>query len=273
MESKSRDSKMDMKSLKTYNKLKYELPSNLNVVERRQNKVSFADQNSYSSASGNEVVIRLTASTDYVYGPNSYLVFDLTGVSTTDSIGFRKDTAMSLFSHMLFEDRSGAELARNDNLNTYCAQVGPWHHGSAYKGTGCALAGQLESGERLTQTAGSAIVTDPPTFLDNGIIADYDIKASIMTVAVPLRTFCGVFDRETLIPSMLISGALMRLRMESVSKALVAIAGTTDTTATSYNIANPRIILDSMSLAPDVQKNIIEQRQASGGLEFTYATA
>ena len=67
----------DMSKLLTVNKLKYQLPSNLNIVERRQNKVSFADQNTYLSQAGSEVVIRFTASTDYVYGPNSFLTFNV----------------------------------------------------------------------------------------------------------------------------------------------------------------------------------------------------
>lgn len=102
--------KMDMSQIQAVNKVKYALPSNLNIVERRTNKVNFADQNAYSSTSGNEVVIRLQASTDYVYGKNCYLAMDVECAAAGSNIGFEKNTAMSLFDRVLYEDRSGAEL-------------------------------------------------------------------------------------------------------------------------------------------------------------------
>ena len=43
MDSKPDSGKMNMGSLMTINKLKYALPSNMNVSERRTNKISFAD--------------------------------------------------------------------------------------------------------------------------------------------------------------------------------------------------------------------------------------
>jgi hypothetical protein len=114
MEEKS-SGKYDMSQIKAINKVKYALPSNLNIVDRRTNKVNFADQNDYSSQSGNELVVRLQASTDYVYGPNCYLVMDVqcTAASGTDPIGFVNNTAMALFDRVLYEDRSGAELKFN----------------------------------------------------------------------------------------------------------------------------------------------------------------
>ena len=269
MEENTQDRKVTMKNVLAINKLKYALPSKLSVVDRRQNKTSYADSTTYDSSSGNEMVIRLTASTDYVYGPNSYLTFDVSGVATTDPIGFDSHTAMALFSRVLFEDRSGVELERNDKLNSYCAQVVPWHHGRAYKETVKAMAGQFEAGEQLHS---GGIPTDPQTWKKNGQVADYDIKASPLTVCIPLRHFLGIFDRETLIPSMLVSGALLRLQLETPSVALQLLAGGTDTVATSYKISNPRIVLDSMSLSPVVQKNLLEQSQAGGGLDFSYET-
>lgn len=264
MEEKKASENMDMKSLLMYNKLKYTLPSNLNVVERRQNKVSFADQNAYSSQAGNELVIRLTASTDYVYGPNCYLVFEVQSTTSAAGLtGFNKNTAMSLFSRLLFEDRSGAELERNDKLNSYVAQVCPWYWGQEYVSVGPAMAGQFESANSADPTA------TPPTFQSNGSGANYDTKADALTVCIPLRYFMGVFNNERLIPSMLISGALVRLQLETPQVALEGLDASVSV-AQSYTISNPRIILDSLSLSPVIQKNLIEQSQASGGLDYTY---
>jgi hypothetical protein len=266
-------SKMDMKSLQAVNKLQYALPSNLNIVERRQNKVSFADQNSYAYGSGSEVVVRLTSSTDFVYGPNSYLTFDVLGGADAGKIGFVKNTAMSLFERVLYEDKSGSELTRNDKLNSYCAQVKPWHHSALAKETLCAMAGQWEAGVRVVDPATGIPTTGTAgVWNKNGPIADYDIKAGKMTVCIPLSYFIGVFARETLVPSMLVSGSLIRLQMAKPEVALEDLAvGAAANWA--YTITNPRVVLDSMSLAPVVQKNLMEQSQASGGLDFTYETA
>lgn len=273
IKSESSGNKMNMSQLNAVNKVKYALPTNLNVVERRQNKVNFADQNSYTSTSGSEVVVRLQASTDYVYGKNSYLVMNVSAVRSagTGNIGFANHTAMSLFDRVLFEDRSGAELERNDSLNRYCAQVCPLHWSKEYTRTGVANAGQFNSGENLKDP-----VTGVPIAVDyekNGIPVNYNTVGDALTVVIPLRWFLGVFNNETLIPSMLTSGSQIRLRLASAGSAFQNL-DITDTTSeiASYTITNPRIVLDSLSLSPVVQKNLMEQSQAGGGLDYTYET-
>ena len=255
----------DMSKLLTVNKLKYQLPSNLNIVERRQNKVSFADQNSYLSQAGSEVVIRFTASTDYVYGPNSFLTFDIETKATgsTGQIGFENETAMSLFSRVLYEDRSGSELERNDRLNAYCAQVGPWKY--TKNAVTPAMAGKFLGDEKATRT-------NPATFGTHGSEENYDTTSDKLSVVIPLRHFLGIYNRETLVPSMLVSGSLLRLQLAPALEALTII-GVGDRVPASYTISNPRVVLDSMALAPVVQKNLMEQTQQSGGLDFSYTTA
>lgn len=275
IKSESSGNKMNMAQLNAVNKIKYALPTNLNVVERRQNKVNFSDQNSYSSTSGSEVVIRLQASTDYVYGKNSYLVFDVSAIATGDvgkAFGFKHNTALSIFDRLLFEDRSGAELERNDSLNRYAAQVCPLHWSKEYIETGVANAGQFNSGVVDPNT--------PNTIVPNGSVANYALNTiatanaeAPLTVVIPMRWISGVFNNETLIPSMLISGAQIRLRLASAAQALEIINDSTEATElSSYRISNPRIVLDSLSLSPVVQKNLMEQSQAGGGLDYTYET-
>jgi hypothetical protein len=276
IKSESSGNKMNMAQLNAVNKIKYALPTNLNVVERRQNKVNFSDQNSYSSTSGSEVVIRLQASTDYVYGKNSYLVFDISAIATGDvgkGFGFKHNTALSIFDRLLFEDRSGAELERNDSLNRYAAQVCPLHWSKEYIETGVANAGQYNSGFIITPS-------DPNDIAANGSTTNYVLNTtatsnaeSPLTVVIPMRWFSGIFNNETLIPSMLISGAQIRLRLASAAQALEVVAASGEATElSSYRISNPRIVLDSLSLSPVVQKNLMEQSQAGGGLDYTYET-
>jgi hypothetical protein len=275
--------KMNMSQLQAVNRIKYALPTNLNVVERRQNKVNFSDQNQYTSAGGSEVVIRLQASTDYVYGKNSYLVMnvdaDITAPvgSSGTAIGFQKNTALSLFDRVLFEDRSGAELERNDNLNAYAAQVCPLHWSKEYVKTGVANAGQFDSADNVYTVVSGISVPSNNAYLKNGAEADYNINnngGSPLTVVIPLRWILGVFNNETLIPSMLLSGALIRLRLASPTRALRQLATPAGgaITAVNYRISNPRVVCDSLSLSPVVQKNLMEQSQAGGGLDYTYET-
>lgn len=258
--------KMDMSQIQAVNKVRYALPSNLNIVERRTNKVNFADQNAYSSQSGNEIVIRLQASTDYTYGKNCFIAMDVECVGAgTNNIGFVNNTAMSLFDRVLYEDRSGAELERNDSLNRYVAQVCPLHWSTEYTATGVANAGQ-----NLTSFPLSAGST-PPTYHPNGPDINYNTRASKLTVIIPLHWFLGVYNQETLIPSMLVSGSLIRLQLSRPGVAFENLDGGDE--ITSYTITNPRVVLDSLTLAPVVQKNLMEQSQAGGGLDFCYETA
>jgi len=269
--------KMGMSKLQEINRVKYALPSNLNVVERRTNKVSFADQNSYSSQSGNEVVIRMTASTDYVYGKNSYLIFEVqaTKGAGTGSVGFLNNTAMSLFDRVLYEDRSGAELERNDKLNAYCASVVPIHHCRSSSVVHEANGGQYQNYDRIYNTDG---IPDPAKRGKNGAVANYnaavtDPATPPLTVVIPLSDFLGIYNQETLVPSMLVSGSLIRLQLAKASVAFTNLdVADTTTTVASYTISNPRVILDSLTLSPVVQKNLMEQSQAGGGLDFCYET-
>jgi hypothetical protein len=265
MESKP-SGKMDMSQIQAINKVKYALPSNLNIVERRTNKVNFADQNAYSSTSGNEIVIRLQASTDYVYGPNSYLVMDVESTAAGSNIGFVKNTAMALFDRCLYESKDGAELERNDSLGRYVAQVCPLHWSDEYTKTGVANAGQFDSGIN-THTGG---IPDNNTYQKNGTIANYNTQGDKLSVVIPLHWFLGVFGQETLIPSMLVSGSLIRLQLARAGVAFEKIDGNDE--VASYSITNPRVVLDALSLSPVVQKNLMEQSQSGGGLDYCYET-
>jgi len=270
--------KMDMAKVQEINKVKYALPTNLNIVERRTNKVNFADQNAYSSTSGNEVVIRLQASTDYVYGKNSYLVFEVSGSADAPdgSVGFNKNTAMNLFDRVLYEDRSGSELCRNDKLNNYCAQVLPLHHSSECARTLIANGGQYENYDQIYDAGG---IPTAGVFGKNGDVANYEIinaggNATALTVIIPMRHILGVFNQETLIPSMLISGSLIRLQLSRATDALENIGASTVATdaGANYTLSNVRVVCDSLALTPVVQKNLMEQSQSSGGLDFVYET-
>ena len=66
------------RELMDINNLKYEEPAELALVESGSIfKKNNADQQIYTSNSGTELIVNLQSSTDFVYGPNSYLRFDV----------------------------------------------------------------------------------------------------------------------------------------------------------------------------------------------------
>jgi hypothetical protein len=68
---------------------------------------------------------------------------------------------------------------------------------------------------------------------------------------------------------MLVSGSLIRLQLARATDAFEVVSGGAGE-VTSYSITNARVVLDSLSLSPVVQKNLMEQSQSGGGLDFCY---
>ena len=72
------------KELMDINNLKYEEPAELALVESGGVfKKNNADQQVYTSNAGTELICTLQSSTDFVYGPNCYLRFDVEAKGAT----------------------------------------------------------------------------------------------------------------------------------------------------------------------------------------------
>ena len=266
----SETKKQSIEGLKAVNGIAYELPPKFSIVDKRTSKVSFADQNSYVSGSATEMVIKINSSADYVYGPNSYLAFDVASTATDaaggdDFLGFGnlavqtaaapgrpQGSAYNLFSRLLVESRSGAELERVEQSNLEVSAARPFKYPADYKKT--------------VQAAGQ--------YPGYGTTSEYGLNAdavgSNLRVCIPMSWFSGLFATETLIPPQLISGATYRLTLETALRAMHQFAGGTPITGAVYTITDPRIVLDSLTLAPTIQRALMEQSQ--GGLPFVYKT-
>jgi hypothetical protein len=285
MESKQRDTD----ELMGLNHLKYEVPANLALAQEGSIfKKNNADIQQYSSQSGTELIVTLQSSTDFVYGPNCYLRFDVRAdglvsddgadppVAVAAGLGFLNSPATALFERFLLEDKSGAEIERVEDLNKAVRSILPWKYPQDYLGTATA-AGQFSApvvggtanfdatGASVTQMA----VNDPA---DPG-------TGSLLRVCIPLWYFSGMFKEETLIPPSLISGARFRLTLAPAREALSligvgtgALGATYDDSALSYTIVDPVIMLDTYSMATSVQRNIMEQMGSVDGVPFTYCS-
>ena len=284
MDSKQRDTD----ELMGLNHLKYEVPANLALAQEGSIfKKNNADIQQYSSQSGTELIVTLQSSTDFVYGPNCYLRFDVRAdglvsdngadppVDVPAALGFLNSPATALFERFLLEDKSGAEIERVEDLNKAVRSILPWKYPQDYLGTATA-AGQFSvpavggtaandfTGATVTQMA----VNDPAA----------PGTGALLRVCIPLWYFSGMFKEETLIPPSLISGARFRLTLAPAREALslIGVAGdgvlgaTYNDAALSYTIVDPVIMLDSYSMATSVQRNIMEQMGSVDGVPFTY---
>ena len=274
------EKKRETDQLMDINRLAYRVPANLALAQEGSIfKKNNADIQSYSSASGTELIVTLQSSTDFVYGKNCYLRFDVkadnlvTDAGDDCALGFLNSPATALFSRFLLEDKSGAELERVEDLHKSVRSILPWRYPTEYRGT-CEMAGQKPSPQVEAGGAGLTNVT-PFAVNDPG-----DVKTGVnLRVCIPLWYFSGMFNEETLIPPSLISGARFRLTLANAREALSIIATQTgavpagfDDSALTYTISDPVIMLDTYSMATSVQRNIMEQMGSADGVPFTYCS-
>lgn len=254
--SKGDMAKFNDPAVRALNNVVYEIPTNYSLVQRRQLRENFAERQEYPDTA-REIQIRLTASSDFVCGRNSYLTFDIEATLTgaTHTYGFPDGiTACNLFSRMLLEDQSGAELERIQDLNEWCASVLPYHWSADFR--------------RQAELAGG---------YDTGAPANYSVtdgagNPSKLRVCIPMWWISGVFGSHTLLPPTLTAGMLLRLTLDTPARALCRLSGAgPDTiTASTYTISNCRLVTDCVTLVPYVQRSIQEKGQA--GLPFAYTT-
>ncbi len=272
MEEKS-SVKMDMNGVLKLNQLEYTLPSNLSCIENRENLIMYADVNQYTSQGGNEVVIRMNSSVNYLYGKNCFLAFRVQATGGANPIGFSKNTALSLFSRGVLETKDGQQIERNDALDLYSAGILPLHYDDQCCKSLVANAGQYE--QVAFSFADGTGIPNPAVRQKNGTQNQYDadvaVNANGLLCIIPLRWIFGAFNCEKLIPSYMASGAIVRLQLNSVARAFMSLDPGGVSTSTGYTIFNPRIVVDSMTLSPVIQKNL-QERSQNGGLDFVYNT-
>jgi len=265
--------KMDMNGILKLNQLEYTLPSNLSCIENRENLIMYADVNTYTSQGGNEIVIRLNSSVNYIYGKNCYLVFRVVanGNASGNPLSFARHTALSLFSRGVLETKDGQQIERNDALDLYSAGVVPYYYDDQACKSLVANAGQYEQIDTTYDANGEPL----PIFKKNGLVNQYDLdpttNANGVLCVIPLRWVFGAFNCEKLIPSYMTSGAIVRLQLNSAARAFMSLDVISPADATGYSINNPRIVVDSMTLSPVIQKNL-QERSQNGGLDFVYNT-
>lgn len=258
--------------------LHYATPPKLGITQQGSIfKRHYADQATYESNKSTEIIITLQASTDFVYGRNSYIMFDVKAEGLDSEagtlLGFRNTPATALFERFMLESKDGAELERIEDLNKLVRNVLPWKYPNDYTSNVATMAGMYPN----KSVGNSTTSPDDANYALNKIGTATD--GLDLRVTIPLWFFSGVFNEETLIPPSMISGMRLRLTLAPALEALTLIAtddGKAPTTPvgtdTTYTISNPMIVTENYSMAPAVMKNLMEQMASAEGLPFAYET-
>jgi len=279
---------MDSGGVMSANGLKYLLPSNISLNTSRAYQQNFADQQSYQSNSGTELVVRLQSSQGFCYGPNSYLSFDVlaTGLvvpnGTALALGFNKGDATALFSRYLLESKDGQEIERVEQNNIAVQNCLPWQYPRNYEGVremaGAPNSRNVEYGVAGPYADSNTGLLASAVFIASGADPQTYVGTKLR-VCIPLSYFSGLFSCHSLIPSNLISGMLFRLTLENAQRALSVIQTSLNINYNPaginadnliFTITDPVINCDMHNLSPVVAKNIMEMSQK--GLPYPYTT-
>lgn len=234
----TREGKPEIKSegmgtLLDKNGLRYRIPPSLSVTTQRRLITNPSQSQTYSSKG--HVNITLNSGDDYIWGKSSYMSFNLTAsaASTFNS------SALDIIKTLTIYHSSGTEIERLENVNLFRRSYDRYAYDQNYHDKKLSVAGY-----------------DPAVYGSN--LSTYTEK-----FIVPLNHMSGLFDTNTLLPPYLMSGMRISIDLASNEEALKAAA------ATTYTISDVDIVLDSVTLADNVVKEL-NKTSASKGTELTW---
>ena len=250
--------------------VKYILPANLALIEKRRMVQNFFDISNYTNTS-NEMIIKLNSSADYINFSNSYLVFGAK-VPTTGFVSVGADQvtfpdsagAMALFSRMLIESKDGSEISRIDGLNYYARNRLGLRCPSDHLQTLASEAGILEG----VNNAVNAKYPNNDVFGHGENLYNNEVR-----YVIPMWYFADFFGHQNkLAPPQLTSGMRIRLTLAAPQDCLVSQGADQTITAANYEINNPRLVTDNNQLSPLVQRKLMEIA-GNQGLDYVYRDA
>jgi hypothetical protein len=242
MDSKRDDVKArSMGEMVVRNALTYGMPDSTTLVDSRSMKRYYAQRDQYGA--GDTMVFQFGTGTDYIHGMSSYLTFsfqsldDATPVAAT--FGGRSCTALNLFNNVTL--KNGEVIDREEALNVRSVATLGYEEDPHFHAT---------QGQIMGATG-------------HGITQDF---SNATQICIPLNRLMAFFDTDRLIPSQIIAGARLEIRLEDAVKALVYAIAPTGTAR--YIIDNPSLMLDSYNLT-DSARLFLEKR-ASGKTGLSY---
>lgn len=240
-------------SLLIVNSLQYKMPSNMSVVVSRNMKRSFANLESYRQ--GGKIIVTWNTGSEYVYGPNSYLVFDVevegTGTTGVAQGSFGSGSACNLIDNVTVTSVQGTEVDRTEGVNIYVRDMDRYKYSQDWINNFGSTMGYAST-EASGPPIGPVITTTPKRF------------------CIPLSKLCGVCNSKVLMPSTLAGGLRFEIKLASLGTAFLDVS-TLTTDLTDYKLTNVNMHLDTYQLADSIQKRLMME-SASRGLEYFYET-
>ena len=237
----------------------YVLPSALSVTVARSHKKSYATSNEFKTVGGiNTVSFILKPGSDYVYGPDSFLSFQLSVAAPAGSGSYsfgRYGSALNLFKSVRLTHASGTEVEFTSNANLLNTFKMNYERSSHWRRT-------------IGSQMGAWFRDDDGKFKTN---VTANLASTLVTdIVIPLSMLSDMFNSDKLIPPYMLAGLRIELELESAYVAFYSTAATT-TDNLSYSLTENEMFLDSHTLTDSVQK-AISRMSAEEGLDLHFAS-
>ena len=230
-------------ALLSWNDLTYTVPKTNSLVSVRNIKEYFAQQQSYSSGTGTDIVFNLQTGSQYINCMNSALEFDLTVTTSAATWSFGIGSAFNLFREVNVSTRSGTEIDRFQQCNLYRIHMDNLDHEPEWFDQVGKLMGYDGNGDRPTR-----------------------VTATKYKFIIPLFKLAPVFSTDKLMPSHLATGMRIEIQLDRAVNALVT--ATVDSSV-SFTITDPKLLIDSHQLVDKASRSL-QVTSAKNGLEYSY---
>ena len=238
------------------NNLMYSQPKALSLATNRTYTKAYLQRAQYKGDRSSTMIADWNSGTSFVNCANSYLVVDVKVLADgVTGSGFGSGSAMNLFNEIRIKSRSGVELSRIQNVNTWSL------FDSVYNRTAQNLdtVGILE---------GFAPGRDPTigNFLTDG--SGESISTKFIIPLTQLSTYFRPIDGQ-LMPPQLASGLRVELSLEDYRTALTQDSDINIAVVTGYEITDCYFQLDQVEMTDETQR-AINMDSAKDGLEWSY---
>lgn len=278
-----------------FNALSYDMSPDLSVVTDRTFKNHPFQKGSYTT--GDTAFCILNSGADFIDARNSYLAFDLiptvdtskinaveniNGISQNQQPQFNSlGSMMDMIQDITITDRAGNEVERVQDVgrlaNVLCRST---YAPDWFVTYGAQLGFRRSVGNAFTETA-FATATFPgviPHVNNLTLLSLVGTETKATGIArgccIPMRFLSGLFDFDQLLPAHLMSGLRIEIRFaRKVDAFQFASTGQGDdlSSGTTFEIRNPRFVLDSVKLTDSISRELNE-RAANNGLEIPFRT-
>jgi hypothetical protein len=219
-------------SLLQVNNLLYRMSPQLGICARRNHRIDFAQQSTYSPSE--TIVYDCQTGSDFVGAKNSYLKLKVSCVGAAGDLA--SGSICNIINRVVVRSRTGKEISRVENFNLLAKNIQVWNCDNEWKST---------AGKAQGYGTGSSNPNEVPTTGKVFIIPMWVIPC---------------FQQERLLPPQLMSGCRIEITLESTGTAFLAIGPS----PSGYIVDRPEIHWDTYDLADAYKRKIAEMASRQG---------